>query len=113
MPRREVRDPLAAKIGRRIRELRRTRGLTQEKLAYESGLASKGHLSGIERGLVRPTLATLALLAERLEVELLDLMTFPAETPRQLLVDRTREMDPETIGRLVHEALKARGPILS
>jgi transcriptional regulator with XRE-family HTH domain len=104
MPRRDEPDPLAAKIGQRIRALRKTLGLTQEKLAYEGGLASKGHLSGIEKGLVRPTLETLATLAERLEVDLLDLVTFPEDSPRQRLVDLTREMNQGTIRRLVRDA---------
>jgi transcriptional regulator with XRE-family HTH domain len=104
MPRREKADPLAAKIGARIRALREAQGLTQEKLAYEGGLKSKGHLSGIEKGLVLPTLQTLAVLAERLEVELLDLLTFPEESTRQKLVELTRTMPPGTMRRLVREA---------
>jgi transcriptional regulator with XRE-family HTH domain len=104
MPRREHADPITARIGRRIRALRESQDLTQEKLAYEGGLKSKGHLSGIEKGLVRPTLQTLAILAERLGVELLDLVTFPEESPRQQLVDLTRRMKPGTIRRLIREA---------
>jgi transcriptional regulator with XRE-family HTH domain len=103
MPRRDRPDPVAAKIGSRIRVLREEHGLTQEKLAYEGGLSSKGHLSGIEKGLVRPTIHTLVLLAERLQVDLLDLVTFPGDSPRQQLVDRTRQMKPGTIRRLNRE----------
>jgi XRE family transcriptional regulator, regulator of sulfur utilization len=104
MPRRTKPDPLSAKIGKRIRSLREERGVTQEKTAYEAGLASKGHLSGIEKGVVRPTLDTLMLLAERLEVDLLDLFTFPDDSPRQRLVDVTRTMKPGTIRRLLRDA---------
>lgn len=103
MPRRETIDPLAAKIGGRIRSLRQALNLTQEKLAYEGGLRSKGHLSGIEKGLVLPTLPTLVLLANRLEVELLDLVTFPEDSPRQQLIDRTRQMTPGTVRRLIRD----------
>jgi transcriptional regulator with XRE-family HTH domain len=104
MPRREIADPVAAKIGLRIRALREEQGLTQEKLAYEGGLSSKGHLSGIEKGLVRPTIATLVMLAERLQVDLLDLFTFPEDSARQRLVDLTRQMKPGTVRRLVRDA---------
>jgi transcriptional regulator with XRE-family HTH domain len=104
MPRRTKADPLGAKIGQRIRSLREEKGLTQEKTAYEAGLASKGHLSGIEKGLVLPTLDTLVLLADRLEVDLLDLFTFPDESARQRLVDLTRTMKPGTIRRQVRDA---------
>ena len=78
--------------------------MTQEKFAYESGLASKGHLSGIERGLVRPNVQTLASIAERLEVDLLDLFTFPAASPRQRLVELTRRMNASTVRRLLRGA---------
>lgn len=97
---------LAAKVGARIRELRVAQKLTQEKLAYEADL-SKGHLSGIEKGLVRPTIETLASIAERLEVDLLDLFTFPSQSARQRLVDLTRTMKPGTVRRLVREASSA------
>jgi transcriptional regulator with XRE-family HTH domain len=104
MPRREKRDPLAEKIGRRIRDLRQTIDITQEKLAYEAGLRSKGHLSGVENGFVLPTLPTLALLAERLGVDLLDLLTFPEDSERQRLVDLTRSMKQGTVRRLIRDA---------
>ena len=104
MPRRQTADPVAFKMGHRIRALREEQGLTQEKLAYEGGLRSKGHLSGIEKGLVRPNIHTLVLLAERLQVDLLDLFTFPDESPRQRLVELTRRMKPGTIRRLVRDA---------
>ncbi|HKQ68897.1 MAG TPA: hypothetical protein VJT73_06150 [Polyangiaceae bacterium] len=61
-------------------------------------------MSGIEKGLVRPTLQTLTILAERLEIDLLDLLTFPEESPRHQLVDLTRRMTPGTIRRLVRDA---------
>src|SRR4051812_25912301 len=105
MPRREEADPVAAKVGARIRELRESQGLTQEKLAYESGLRSKGHLSGIEKGLVRPNIQTLAALAVRLEVDLLDLFTFPDDSPRQRLVDVTRKMSVGSIRRIIRDTM--------
>lgn len=104
MPRRKVADPLAIQIGTRIRTLREELGLTQEKLSYEAGLKSKGHLSGIEKGLVVPTLPTLALIAERMSVELIDLVTFPGSSDRHALVDLTRGMKAGTVRRLVREA---------
>jgi transcriptional regulator with XRE-family HTH domain len=108
MPRRTVADPVTAKIGRRIRELRVGLALTQEKLAYEADL-SKGHVSGIEKGLVSPTMATLVKIAERLDVDLLDLFVFPAESPRQRLVDLSRSMKAGTVQRLIREATESKG----
>ncbi len=103
MPRRSTPDPLAERIGARIRELRQEAGLTLEKLAYESEVGSKGFLSDVEKGLARPTVETLAAIAERLEVKLLDLVTFPDDDERALLVDRTRALTKGTIRRLLRE----------
>src|SRR5262245_29668181 len=90
MPRRRKADPLALAVGRRIRVLRRERGLTLEKLAYESGLDSKGYLSDIEHGRALPSLTPLQVIADRLEVDLLDLVCFPDEDDRQRVVELTR-----------------------
>jgi transcriptional regulator with XRE-family HTH domain len=92
MPRRTKAEAFNKAIGARIRELRREAGITLEKLAYESDLGSKGHLSNIENGLVRPTAHTLKVLADRLGVLPLDLVTFPQEDERQELIDRTRHV---------------------
>lgn len=101
MPRRRRPDPLAAAIGKRIRELRTEKGLTGEKLAYESELRSKGYLSDIERGLARPSVATLAVIADHLGVALLDLVTFPETDERQHLIDQTRRMSVSEIRALL------------
>ncbi len=103
MPRRKVPDPLAKRVGARVRALREETGLTLEKLAYESEVGSKGFLSDVENGLARPTVETLAAIAERLEVKLLDLVTFPDEDERQRLVDRTRFMTKGAVRRLLRE----------
>jgi hypothetical protein len=86
--------------------LREEAGLTIEKLAYESELGSKGHLSTLERGLARPTIQTLQVLADRLEVKLLDLVTFPDEDDRAKLIDRTRAMNTTVILRLLKNRRK-------
>jgi transcriptional regulator with XRE-family HTH domain len=103
MPRRSTPDPLAKRIGMRISALRKEIGLTLEKLAYESEVGSKGYLSDVEKGLARPTVETLQAIADRLEVSLLDLVTFPDESDRQRLVDRTRRLSKGTIKKLLRE----------
>ncbi len=103
MPRRSTPDPLAQRIGVRIRQLREEAGLTLEKLAYESEVGSKGYLSDVEKGLARPTVQTLQAIADRLEVALLDVVTFPAEDDRQRLVDQTRRLSKGTIRKLMKE----------
>jgi len=101
MPRRSKPDPLAVAVGCRIREIRLEKDLTLEKLAYESELGSKGHLSNIERGLVRPTVETLRVIALRLGVLPADLVNFPKDGPRQKLIERTRKMTKTEVRKLL------------
>lgn len=82
--------------------------MTVEALAYESELNSKGYLSDIERGLARPTLQTLKILADRLDVSLLDLMTFPDADKRHALVDATRGLSRSAVERLLQAARSMR-----
>jgi transcriptional regulator with XRE-family HTH domain len=103
MPRRRTPDPLAQAVGQRIRQLRQEAGLTMEKLAFESELGSKGHLSNIERGLARPTVQTLQVLADRLGVLLLDLVTFPEADDRQRVIDLTRTLPKGPLRKLLRE----------
>ena len=114
MPRRAKPDALSLAVGVRIRELREEQGLTMERLAYESDVGSKGHLSNIERGLVRPTAHTLKALAERLGVDLPDLVNFPDQSDRAHLYDLTRGMPPSRLRLLLQEAeeMAARAPRL-
>ena len=58
---------MAVEIGRRVRELRRRRGLTQAKLACGAGL-NQGFISEIERGHRSPSYASLHALASALGV---------------------------------------------
>ena len=104
MPRRREPDAFAVAVGRRIQALRQEAGLTMEKLAYESDLGSKGHLSNLERGLVRPTIETLRVLAERLGCLPLDLLTFPEQDARQTLVELSRKLSRGALRKLVSEA---------
>jgi transcriptional regulator with XRE-family HTH domain len=103
MPRRLKPDPLALAVGQRIRALRVAAKLTLEKLAFESELGSKGHLSSLEKGLVMPTVQTLKVLADRLGVLVLDLVTFPEDDDRSNLIDRTRELTKGSVRRLLRE----------
>lgn len=62
---------LAKKLGKRISDIRRKKGITSEKLAYENGL-SKGYLSDIENGKRIPSLKLLEKLARALSVDIRD-----------------------------------------
>lgn len=60
-------------IGKRVREEREARQLSQEKLAAAAGLSSRTVLN-IEQGSHSPTMDTLRQLSEALEVSLVKLL---------------------------------------
>lgn len=101
MPRREKPHPFALRIGKRLRELREEKGLTMEKLAYESDLGSKGHISSLERGLMIPTVETIRIISERLEVLPLDLLCFPEDGKREELIALSRALSERELAALV------------
>jgi transcriptional regulator with XRE-family HTH domain len=66
---------LQKKLGQRIADLRRARGLTQEQLA-EAVDCSVEFVSLVERGVNAPAVAGLEKFAKALKVEVRDLFTF-------------------------------------
>lgn len=62
-------------IGLRIKELRKSRGLSQEELA-EKAETSPNYLSRMERGTENPTLDMLIKLSNALEVEMWEMFDF-------------------------------------
>lgn len=63
-------------LGKRIRFLRKSQGMTQEKLAAKAGLCYK-YIGEIERGEVNPSLKSMMEVASALGVNIQNL--FPAE----------------------------------
>lgn len=55
-------------FGRRLRELRRKRGIAQELLAQMAGL-DRNYVTEAERGKANPSLETIGSLAEALDVD--------------------------------------------
>jgi len=87
----------SGRLGERVRELRRRRGLTLEALAERSGV-SRAMISKLERGEKNPTLVVAARLAEGLGVTLSRLAGME-ERREVVMVPRERRMvmrDPET-----------------
>jgi transcriptional regulator with XRE-family HTH domain len=107
MPRRSSPDELALEVGQRIRDIREEEGLTIQELAATSKLGSKGHLSSMERGLVRPNIQTLKQIADGLGVLPLDLMTFPKHNLRQRLIDLTRQLSLKRVAETLHWIAKS------
>ena len=87
----------SGRLGGRVRELRRGRGLTLEELAELSGV-SRAMISKLERGEKNPTLVVAAKLAEGLGVTLSRLAGME-ERREVVVVPKERRMvmrDPET-----------------
>ncbi|MGH3087395.1 helix-turn-helix domain-containing protein [Nocardioides sp. NBC_00368] len=72
-------DSLKSALGAQLRELRRARGLTQEKLAEQLDVTPR-YLAGIERGERNLTLDSVDALAEQLGVAALTLLDPAADT---------------------------------
>jgi transcriptional regulator with XRE-family HTH domain len=93
----EVDAVSAGRLGERVRELRRRRGLTLEELAERSGV-SRAMISKLERGEKNPTLVVAAKLAEGFGVTLSQLVGME-ERREVVVVPREKRMvmrDPET-----------------
>ena len=80
-------------IGIRIKKIRNSKELTQEKLAELVGINSK-YLSSIERGKENPTLNTVLKLAESLNVN-----------PNEIFQDISIE-NPQNLKRRINTLLK-------
>ncbi|NOX96484.1 MAG: helix-turn-helix transcriptional regulator [Nitrospirae bacterium] len=69
---------LSQQLGKRIRDLRKTKSLTQARLAERANL-SEACIGTIERGHRTPRLPTLQKIASALKVEVRDLFDFRPE----------------------------------
>ena len=66
------RDPILTQVGKRIRNLRERKGISQEVLAEKSSL-HRTYIGGVERGLRNPSLKSLHRIANGLGVDMVDL----------------------------------------
>lgn len=64
-------------IGLKIREIRRARGLSQQAFADELGV-DRTYIGSLERGERNLTLDTVVALAERLRIDVLELLVPPS-----------------------------------
>ena len=69
-------------FGERVRELRRIKGLSQEELAFKSGV-HRTYLGSIERGERNPSLKNIAAIAKALGVTLSQLFLFGDQNQRR------------------------------
>ncbi|WP_333656009.1 helix-turn-helix domain-containing protein [Dissulfurispira sp.] len=70
-------DKIAIELGKRIRTLRKLKGMTQESLGEKAGISYK-FIGEIERGEVNPSLNSLAQIAKALGIHVSEI--FPHKT---------------------------------
>lgn len=75
---RKTKDPDSILLGRRIRTLRITKGLTQQKLGNKADVDYK-FIGEIERGNMNPSFKVLVKIAKVLDVELPEILRFEQE----------------------------------
>ncbi len=97
-------------LGVRIKEIRKTRGLSQEQLSGKIDIDPK-HLSRIESGRSFPSLDTLEKLANALQVEVKDFFEFAHEAKntrelKEIISNLLKEVDDERL-RLAVKVLRA------
>jgi len=68
-------NTVQTQFGKRVRELRVATGLSQEELAFRSGV-HRTYLGGIEQGKRNPSLKNIAAIAKALGITLAELFLF-------------------------------------
>ena len=99
-------------FGKRIKELRKSKKITQEQLAEIVGLDSK-QIGNIETGSGFTTMATLEKLAKFFDVEISELFSFNHQKTRQELIkslttqiNNAKDEDLKTISKIINSILK-------
>ncbi|OJU36660.1 MAG: XRE family transcriptional regulator [Rhizobiales bacterium 68-8] len=95
-----------ARLGERLRQLRRERGLTLQEVATRSGLAVST-VSKVERGLMAPTYDRFSQLAEGLGVDIAELFSEQGERfrPGEFAIARRGEYQLHETENYVYEML--------
>jgi tetratricopeptide (TPR) repeat protein len=96
-------------LGRKVRELRLLRGLTQSDLAGDD--FTSGFISLLETGRTRPSLRAAGILAQRLGVPVAELMASAAPSESNLEIEVLRGEQELSAGR-ANEALQVIGDAL-
>ncbi len=80
----EMDEPLAARFGRNVKQLREARGATQAQMAKLAGVP-RATWANLESGAANPTLAVIDRVATALQVTLEELVAVPRASARRYL----------------------------
>lgn len=98
-----------ARLGRRMKEIRTVRDMTQEKLAEKARISTR-YLSRLELGEQSPSIRTVERIADALGVEIWELFAFAQEGSIKDLQSTARkllgELDEKTL-RIVVKMVRA------
>lgn len=83
-------------VGRNIRRIRVSKGIAQERLAFDAGV-DRSYLGGMERGEENPTVDVLERVATTLAVPLRDLFAEPGEIDELPSLPRGRKPGRRTL----------------
>jgi transcriptional regulator with XRE-family HTH domain len=105
---------LSGHVSERIRELRNTRGLSQEQLANKANL-NTSFIGAIERDVKKPTVDTLDKIITALDISVQDFFNFEIDLSKNetsddlnklvYIVKDLNEKDQETIYNLVKQII--------
>jgi transcriptional regulator with XRE-family HTH domain len=68
-------EKVLKKFGRHLQKTRKSKGITQEDLAYRSNI-SLSQIARIETGRINPTLCTLVAIAKNLDIDIKIIVDF-------------------------------------
>ncbi|MGM9936306.1 MAG: helix-turn-helix domain-containing protein [Candidatus Ornithomonoglobus sp.] len=88
-------ETVGVKLGKEIRKIRNSLGMSQEELAFKAGI-SAAHLGQIERAAKNPTVDTVAGIADALGVSLSELFSFN--------FDPDKQENPTLLSRIMNNA---------
>lgn len=69
-------DALIVMVGKKVREIRLSKGLTIERVAFDAGIEYK-QLSRIELGKVNTSIYQIYIISKSLNVEMVDIVDVP------------------------------------
>lgn len=95
-------EEFAIKLGTRIRELRKLKGISQLELAYDMDM-SMNTISTIELGKISPKVETIKKIAQKLNVDIAEIFQFSESSSK----DKNTRKKIEELSRLLMNEDKA------